>query len=178
MSEAQFMRAARSFEAIVVSQIEVKRRLGTDIKNAIRVGMIVLGLIAVSILVLLLSVSSQINRITEVVKDMNSNFTLINEQMGHMSSSIDSMVKRVALLELIDQQTGTMDRELVNSTDDVAKMQPLLKGISDNVLLMRDSVTSLSSSVSVMDSEVQLMSQDMHRMAKPARTMQKMFPFP
>ncbi len=178
ISEERFLRAARQFEAIIVSQIEVKRRLGADIKNAIRVGMVVLGLIAVSILILLLSLSSQINRITSVVKDMNGNVTLINEQMGQMSASIDSMVKRVALLELIDQQTGTMDREMVNITQDIIKMQPILKDIADNVALMRDSVSSLSASISVMDTEVQLMSQDMHRMAKPARSMQKMFPFP
>ncbi len=178
ISEEQFLRAARSFEAIIVSQIQMKDKLGNDLKSSIRVGMVVLGLIAVSILILLLTLSAQINRISAVVADMNINFTLIDTQMGQMSSSIDSMVHRVALLELIDQQTGTMDREMNNITADLEAMRTIVASIGSHVYTLTGNVESISASVSQMDDQVHLMSIDMQRMATPARSMEKMFPFP
>ena len=82
ISDPQLVRAARSFEAIMVSQIEIQDKLGDDLKSGIRVGMIVLGLIAISILILLLTLSSQINRISDVVGDMNTNFNTVTLQMA------------------------------------------------------------------------------------------------
>ncbi len=178
ISEEQFLRAARSFEAIIVTQIRMKDKLGNDLKNSIRVGMVVLGLIAISILILLLTLASQVNRISAVVADMNINFTAIDTQMGQMSASIDSMVKRVALLELIDQQTGTMDREMNNITADLEAMRGVVTSIGAHVYTLTGNVESISVSVSRMDDQVQMMSMDMQRMAKPARSMDKMFPFP
>jgi methyl-accepting chemotaxis protein len=177
ISEEQFLRAARSFEAIIVTQIQMKDKLGNDLKSSIRVGMVVLGLIATSILILLLTLSAQINRISAVVADMNINFTLIDTQMGQMSSSIDSMVHRVALLELIDQQTGTMDREMNKITADLETMRSVVTSIGSHVYILTGNVESISVSVSQMDDQVHLMSLDMQRMATPARSMEKMFPF-
>jgi len=59
VSNQQLVRAARSFEAILISQIQIQDKLGDGLKANTRVGMIVLGLIAVSILILLFTLSSQ-----------------------------------------------------------------------------------------------------------------------
>ena len=75
ISEERLLRAATSFEAIMLSQIEAKKQLSVRVNYSIRAGIIILGLIAVSILILLLTLSSQINRISVVVGSMNENFT-------------------------------------------------------------------------------------------------------
>ena len=116
VSDEQLVRSVRSFEAIMISQIEIGDKLGDDLKSAIRVGMVVLGLVAMSILILLLTLSSQINRISAVVKDMDTNFTSVSLQMDQMSTAVNSMAKRVALLKEIDAQTHVMHGEMSRIT--------------------------------------------------------------
>ena len=178
VSDEQLVRSVRSFEAIMISQIEIGDKLGDDLKAAIRVGMVVLGMVAVSILVLLLTLSSQVNRISSVVKEMNTNFTSVSMQMDVMSLAVSSMSHRVALLNEIDQQTGSMYNEMENITSDLQSMDSTVNGISKNVTVVRHNVQNISNSMNHMDDQVQLMSRDMHHMSQPARSINKMFPIP
>ncbi|WP_456449040.1 translation initiation factor 2 [Thiolapillus sp.] len=178
ISDQQLLRAARSFEAMMLSQIEISAKLADDLKHAIRIGMVVLALIAISILVLLLTLSSQINRISDVVLDMNTNFSSITVRMDQMSGYIDSMAKRVALLQLMDDQTTTMKQEISTITSDMDRMRQTISDMGKQVTNVRHSVDGMSVSISRMDDQVQLMASDMQHMAKPARTINKMFPLP
>jgi methyl-accepting chemotaxis protein len=178
ISNEQLLRASRSFEAMMLSQIEISAKLANDLKHAIRIGMAVLALIAISILVLLLTLSSQINRISDVVLDMNTNFSSVTVRMDHMSQYIDSMAKRVALLQLMDEQTTGMKQEIATITTNMTNMQNTISSMSSRVTSVRQSVDGMSVSISRMDDQVQLMASDMQHMAKPARSINKMFPMP
>ena len=176
--DQQFMRAVSSFEGIILSQISTKNRLGARLNYTVQAGIIILGLIAVSILVLLLVLSSQINRISSVVSDMNQHFTSISEEMNHMNRYIDSMAKRVALLENIDTQTDVMKQSMNSIVSDMNSMQNAVFGISGHVNGVRNNVDNISMTMNQMDIEVVNMSRDIHRMGKPSRTLNKIFPFP
>lgn len=176
--DQQFLRAATSFEAIMLSQIDIKNKLVDRLNYSIRVGTIILGVMAISILVLLLTLSSQINRISGVFNEMNSNFETVSTLMGQMNKSIGSMETRVALLGDIDNQMASMIHDMDFIATDVVSMQTTVKGISLHVSQVRNNVTNISGAISRMDKEVQLMSFDTQRMSIPARSMRKMFPFP
>ena len=176
--DPKLLRAARSFEAILFSQIGIQEKLSNDLKNAIRFGMVILGLIAVSILVLLLTLSSQINRISAVVADMNRNVDTVTSEMDRVSESMDSMLKRVALLEAMDRETGTMKKEMQAIDQDITGMRNTIGTMETHVDEVRQSVENMASTISRMDDEVQMMAADMQHMAKPARTIKKMFPIP
>ena len=176
--DQQFMRAVSSFEGIILSQISTKNRLGARLNYTVQAGIIILGLIAVSILVLLLVLSSQINRISSVVSEMNTHFTSISGQMGDMNGYIDSMGKQVALLEKIDIETDVMKESMGSIVLDMNSMQNAIYGISGHVNGVRGNVDNISMIMNQMDVEVVNMSHDIHRMGKPSRTLNKMFPFP
>ena len=178
VSDQKLLRAARSFEAILFSQIGIQEKLSNDLKHAIRFGMVILGLIAVSILVLLLTLSSQINRISGVVADMNHNFTTVTTQMQRISQTVDSMVKRVALLEPMDQQTTAMKEEMARIDADIGSMRNTIGTMETHVTEVRQSVENMATTITRMDDEVQAMAADMQHMSKPARTLKKMFPIP
>ncbi len=178
ISDEQLMRAARSFEAIILSQIDIKNKLGDKINFAIRAGIIILGIVAVSILILLLTLSSQINRISDVVNDMNQDFTAVAQKMAKIQSHVGSMEQRVALLENITTHTATMDKEMVTIAENIEIMDTKVGGIQEHVTGMRHDIGVISGSVNHMNVEVQRMGADMHRMGTPARSMNKMFPFP
>lgn len=176
--QQQYLRALSSFEGIILSQIDIKNKLGDRLNYSIQAGIIVLGVIAISILVLLLTLSAEINRISAVVNDMNSHFTNVAEQMHRVSDHMVSMEKRVALMEDIEVRTGVMDREMVAIDAHMDQMRQTVRGINAHVAKVRNDVGNISVNMDIMNAEVQAMSQEMHRVAKPARTINKMFPFP
>lgn len=178
VTDEQLVRAVTSFEAIIVSQIEIKNILGDRLNYSIRTGLIILGLIAISILILLLTLSSQITRISAVVGDMNQNFTSVSTQMENIDTYITSMEKRVSLLGGITSQTETMDREMGTITADLRRMRWTLKGIQQHVKSVDGNIAYISSAIDKMNFDIQRMGHDMHRMGQPARSMNKMFPLP
>lgn len=176
--EQQFLRAVSSFEGIMLSQISTKNKLGTRLNYTVQAGIIILGVIAVSILVLLLVLSSQINRISGVVSDMNNNFTAVSRQMDNLDLYVETMGKRVALLENINTQTGTMKQAMASIVADMSSMQQHVLGITTHVNGVRNNVDNISMTMNLMDVEVVNMSRDIHRMGKPSRSMNRIFPFP
>lgn len=174
----QFVRAVSSFEGIILSQIEMKNILAARLNHSIQAGLIILGLIAISILILLLTLSTQVNKISSIVNDMNANFTLVSEQMHRIQGHIASMEKRVSLLGEIEQQTSLMDGEMGLIVEDMKSMTATVNGISTNVKGVRNNVDNISVSMDRMDYEVNRMSYDIDRMSKPARRLDDMFPFP
>lgn len=174
----QFVRAVSSFEGIILSQIEMKNILAARLNHSIQAGLIILGLIAISILILLLTLSTQVKKISSVVNDMNTNFTLVSGQMSRMQTYIESMEKRVSLLNDIEKQTGVMDEHMTQVVQDMQTMTATVDGISTSVNGVRNNVSNISVTVDHMDFEINRMSHDIDRMSKPARRMNDIFPFP
>lgn len=176
--QQQYLRALSSFEGIILSQIEVKNKLGDRLNYSIQAGILILGAIALSILVLLLTLSAQINRISDVVNNMNVHFTSVAEQMHKIRGHMVNMEQRVALLEDIDGLTEIMNGTMEVIDSDMSLMRETLSGINRHVATVRNDVGNISVNMDIMNLEVQAMSREMHHVAKPARSMNKMFPFP
>jgi len=176
--QQQYLRALSSFEGIILSQIDIKNKLGDRLNYSIRTGIIILGVIAVSILVLLLTLSSQIKHISGVVGNMNAHFRSVSEQMNDIRIHMISMEEEVALLHSISANTAIMDQQMTAINEDLASMDQSVSGINDQVTAVRGNVGSVALTMDRMNADVQAMGVDMHRMAKPARSMNKMFPFP
>ncbi|CAK0751587.1 conserved hypothetical protein [Gammaproteobacteria bacterium] len=177
-AEARFIRAATSFEAILLSQIDVKKELTQRLNYAIRAGIIIPGIIAISILILLLTLSAQIGRISGVVKEMNKNFASVAEHMTLIKGNINSMESRVALMEGISHQTAVIDNEMNLITGEMRQMVATMNGIKRHVTDVHLNVDNISNTINHMDANVQLMGHDMSRMGQPARSLNNMFPFP
>jgi len=176
--QQQFLRALSSFEGIILSQIDIKNKLGDRLNYSIQAGIIILGVISISLLVLLLTLSAQINRISDVVNDMNGHFASVASQMHSIRGHMGRMEPRVALMDDIDGMTGIMDRELGAIGGHMDQMQQTVRGINTHVAKVRNDVGNISVNMDIMNTEVHAMSQEMRRVAKPARTINKMIPFP
>jgi len=176
--QQQYLRALSSFEGIILSQIDIKNKLGDRLNYSIQAGIIILGVIAISILVMLLTESAQINRISAVVNNMNIHFTSVAEQMHQIRGHMVNMERRVALLEDIKDMTGIMDDEMEAIETDMDLMRQTVHGINLHVGKVRNDVGNIAVNMDIMNNEVQSMSHEVHHMARPARTMNKMFPFP
>lgn len=176
--DQQFRRALSSFEHVELSQIDIKNTLADRLNYSIRTGLVILGVIAISILILLLTLSSQVQRISAVVNDMNEHFAVVSNQMARIDHDFKSIQQRVALLGSMEKQTAVMDEQMTAITNDMQAMRGTVGGISQNVAVVRGNVLNISAAVDRMGLEVLNMSHDMGRISKPSRSMNKMFPFP
>ncbi len=176
--EQQYLRALSSFEGIVLSQIDVKNKLGDRLNHSIRAGLIILSVIAFSILVLLLTLSSQVNRISGVVGAMNTHFSAVALRMDEITERLESMEAQVAHMETINQSTGVMRGEIQQIDRVTGDIKTSLAQIGQQMTGSRVNVENIAVTMGAINHEVQVMSAEMHRMAKPARTLNSMFPFP
>ncbi len=176
--QQQFRRAVSSFEGIVLSQIDIKNTLADRLNYSIRAGLVILGVIALSILILLFTLSTQVQRISSVVNDINHHFEVVSDRMAKIDVQFKSIERRVALLESMEAQTAVMDGEMTDITGDLHAIRGAVAGISHNVVVVRNRVLNISTSIDRMGLDVRNMSLDMGRIAKPSRSMNKMFPFP
>ncbi len=176
--EQQYLRALSSFEGIVLSQIDVKNKLGDRLNHSIRAGLIILSVIAFSILVLVLTLSSQVNRISGVVGAMNTHFSAVALRMDEITERLESMEAQVAHMETINQSTGVMRGEIQQIDRVTGDIKTSLAQIGQQMTGSRVNVENIAVTMGAINHEVQVMSAEMHRMAKPARTLNSMFPFP
>lgn len=176
--QQQYLRALSSFEGIVLSQIDVKNKLGDRLNYSIRAGLIILSVIAFSILVLLLTLTSQISRISNVVGSMNTHFSEISQRMNEIDTALGSMEREVAGLQSIRDHTLSMQEQMLAISNSTGNIEDSMLGIGEHMTLTRANVERIALTMNAMNGEVQAMSAEMHRMAKPARTLNKMFPFP
>jgi methyl-accepting chemotaxis protein len=176
--QQQYLRSLSSFEGIILGQIDIKNRLGDRLNYSIQAGIIILGAIAVSIFVLMLTLTSQINRMSALVSEMNKSFATVSDRMHRITGHMASMEKRVALLEGIESTAGVMDEEMKEIRDDMEVMRSTVDGIGRQIGAVRGNVTNIATTMEAMNAEVHAMGAEMHHMAKPARSMNKMFPFP
>lgn len=176
--QQQFMRAVSSFEGIMLSQINIKNKLANRLNYGIGTGLVILGLIAASILILLLTLSAQINRISAVVTAMNQDFSSVSERMTQIDVAVASMEQRVALLQGLDQDTEIMNREMSDIASDLETMRTSVNQISGHLQTVRGNVDNISGIMNHMDNEVSGMGLEMHRMGQSARSFNKMMPFP
>jgi methyl-accepting chemotaxis protein len=176
--QQQYLRALSSFEGIVLSQIDVKNKLGDRLNYSIRAGLIILFVIAFSILVLLLTLSSQINRISNVVAAMNTHFSAVSLRMDEISDKFGSMEAQVAQLRSIQDNTAVMQTEIAAIGSSTGSIEESIASVGMQMTGTRLNVENIAVTMHAMNQEVQAMSIEMHRMAKPARTLNKMFPFP
>jgi len=176
--QQQYLRAMSSFEGIILGQIKVKNDLGNRLNKSIRAGLVILSLIAFSILILLLMLSLQVNRITNIVGDMNEHFTSVSVKMADIKVNMHAMESQVALMSDIEQYTTIMNSEMINIASNMNSMDSSVEMINEQFGSIRQMISGIAVITGQMNSEVQQINHEMHRMSEPARSINKIFPMP
>lgn len=176
--QQQYLRAIGSFEGIVLGQIDVKNRLGDRLNYSIRAGLVILSLVALSILILLIMLSSQVNRISDVVIGMNKHFASVSVKMDSIKDNVIAMESQIALMSDIEEYTTIMNNEMERVTDNTHSMNSSVTDIYQQFSDLRGMISDISVTIQHINGEVQYINYEMDRMSEPARTMNRFLPFP
>jgi methyl-accepting chemotaxis protein len=113
-----------------------------------------------------------------VVDGMKEHFISVSNQMTIINGHMDSIEKRVALMETFDYRTAIMDVEMGHMLTDMNQMRANVDGIDATLAAVRNHISNVSFNMDLMNNEVQVMSVEMGEMAKPMRNINKIIPFP
>lgn len=174
----QLRDAIRHFDRVIRSQIVIQGRQGDRIKNSIRAGMLFLVLIAISIFVILYTMVTQVNLISEAVVRMDNSFDEVRTQMVKVDGLMTKMEQNVLYMESVSTVMQNMDGEMGKMTHQMQQMQTEVESMKVEVAVIRQQADTMTHTAGVMDREIYRMNQDINRMATPARSMNNMFPMP
>lgn len=168
--------AVRHFDRIIRSQIAIQGRQGDRIKNSIRAGIVFLALIAITIFVILITMVTQVELISDAVTGMDDSFDDVRFEMAKIDNLMTDMEKNVTYLNSIASVMQNMDGEMVQMTQQMQQMQTEVESMSREVTVMRQQADIMTQTAGRMDMEIYRMNQEVNRMAIPARSMNNMFP--
>jgi methyl-accepting chemotaxis protein len=98
--------------------------------------------------------------------------------MDEITRDMGSMEQQVAMMQPMSEITASMTREIAGISANTGEIENSMLSIGQQMAGTRNNVESIAMTMQAMNAEVQAMSAEMHRMAKPARTLNRMFPFP
>ena len=170
--------AIRHFDRVIRAQIKIQGMQGDRIKNSIRAGMLFLVLFGISIFVILMSMVTQVEQISEAVIKMDASFDEVRNQMVKVDGLMTGMEVNVSSMESIDSVMQSMNAEMLAMTQRIGSMQQKVESISQEVAVVRQQGSVMTNTAGAMDMEIYKMNQEVNRMAAPARSINKMFPIP
>jgi len=100
------------------------------------------------------------------------------EPFDRITDAMASMREQVAFMDQVRAGTETMSNEMSAMQQQIHRMSVDVQGIQGELSLVKDDMAGIATSVANINAEVAIMGHDMHRMAKPARTINRIFPFP
>lgn len=160
------------------SRMDVQDQLAERVKYGIRGGMVVLSLIAISILLILMIMATQVERISDVVMSMNHHFTKVSQKMRDVSDVMVSMQQQVQYMESISDKVAQMGQDVVIMNQHVGQMSQQIDAMQQHMGDIERHITEIAVTTQRVDAEVVRLNGDVNRMSKPARAMNNMFPFP
>ena len=170
--------AIRHFDRVIRAQMKIQGMQGDRIKNSIRAGMLFLVLIGISIFVILMSMVTQVEQISEAVTTMDDSFDQVRDQMVRVDALMTNMEVNVSSIESVDRVMQSMDVEMHAMTERIGNMQQEVSSMSHEVAVLRQQADAMTHTAGVMDMEIFKMNREVNRMATPARSINKMFPLP
>ncbi|MCP4264486.1 MAG: hypothetical protein GY777_02740, partial [Candidatus Brocadiaceae bacterium] len=169
--------AVSRFENIMLSRIYVQQWQGHRIKNSIRIGMVILFLLAISIFSLSLTLSFQMSKARESIVHMNKNFTVISENMIAINSHMRNMEQQVAYLPKIRGITTTMTEQMGLINDEITVVQHEMSRTTEHINNLYGEMNAITESIQYIDGDVGLLTHDTFLMSRPANSFNKFFPF-
>jgi peptidoglycan hydrolase CwlO-like protein len=170
--------AIRHFDRVIRSQIVIQGRQGDRIKNSIRAGILFLVLIGISIFIILYTMVTQVNQISEAVVRMDHSFDEVRVQMNKVDELMTGMERNVLYMDAVSTVMQNMDSEMGQMTRQMQQMQAEVDAMKNEVTVIRQQADIMTRTTGVMDQEIYRMNQDINRMATPARSINNMFPMP
>ncbi|MBF0218703.1 MAG: hypothetical protein HQL49_04120 [Gammaproteobacteria bacterium] len=168
----------RHFDRAIRWIIKIQDRLGARIKVTIYIGLVFLVLIGVSIFFMLYTMATQVTLISQAVHGMNESFIVVTERMQQIDAVMLRMEQNVAYLPQIGREMPVMDGEMREITERVESIRQELSTITNELASLRQQSDTMSVTAQNMDQSVQQMNREVARMAQPARSVNKIFPFP
>ncbi|MBF0265272.1 MAG: hypothetical protein HQL46_08365 [Gammaproteobacteria bacterium] len=169
--------AIKRFEKIMMSRIYLQEQLGDRLKVSIRTGMAVLFLLAISVLILIITLTIQVKRVSEVASNMDTNFQTISKHMNSIHHFMGKMETQISYIPQIKSTTSFMRVNMTEINGSLTGINNQVTQMNNELISVQNKIKSVSSSVQLMDNSVNNMNGEVYRLSKPAKSLNKFMPF-
>lgn len=169
---------ADHFQGILDHQFAMHLRVARRTTALIRIGLFSLGVIAVAMLLLLVTLNYQIKPMIEAVDTMHRHFSHISTDMDVMKEAILEMDANVAQMPVMAGEMGQMQGSVRDMTLTMGDLAARMRNLDTNMANITQSVGRMTATFAVMNQTVGTMGQDVNRMSGPMRAFNWMNPLP
>jgi hypothetical protein len=169
---------AVKFRQILDQRFEMQLRVARRTTAIIRIGMISLGVMAVSMLFLVLTLTYQMTPMIAAVQTMNAHFTNISNNMVTMRDAIQEMDGNVAHMPAMATEMAQMQQSVREMTGSMDTLAQRMRNLDGNMAGITTSVGRMTSTFAVMNQTVSGMNYDVNRMSGPMKTFNSVMPLP
>ncbi len=169
---------AAKFKDIFEQRFSMHLRVARRTTALIRIGMFSLGVIAVSMLLLVLTLTYQIKPMIDAVITMNQHFTSIADNMMVMRDAIREMEANVANMPVMATEMNNMQASVGEMTESMNNLARRMNTLDTNMAGITQSVARMTGTFAVMNQTVGAMEYDVNRMSGPMRAFNSFNPLP
>ena len=168
---------ANGFNHLLDQQFAMHLRVARRTTALVRYGMVSLGVIGISMLLLLLTLSWRIKPMITAVGKMNNDFTLIAEDMTVMKTAVLDMHSQVAEMPIMAAEMERMRGNVQDIASSMHLLSQRMGNLDTNMASITQGVTRMAGSFGVMNQTVGVMGSDVNTLSGPMRVFNWMTPF-
>ncbi len=155
------------FDSIMDHKVDIYIRQSIRLNSTVRVGMIILGVVGISIFLLLFSLSSQVGHMNEGVKQMTHNFAEVEQNMQRINGILLHMETRVALMDTLEQDMRQAHATTQSLNQGIATIQNSMGEVSLHMNQLQQRMQAVNYRLDGMQAEVSGIGLETHRISKP-----------
>ncbi|MBF0470574.1 MAG: hypothetical protein HQL48_04290, partial [Gammaproteobacteria bacterium] len=134
-------------------------------------GMVILGVVGISIFLLLYSLTTQVGLMLEGVEAMNRHFAAVEQSMGGINTTLNYMEDRLTVLHRIDGQMAVTESEVAAMGGYVAGVDGTMTGVSQRMLAMEQHLQTMNRELSRMQQTIGGVGTETRDMSRSLRMM-------
>ncbi len=157
------------FDSIMDRKVDIYIRQSIRLNSTVRVGMIILGVVGLSIFLLLFSLSSQVGHMQKGVQQMTTHFADVEHNMHRVNEILQHIETRVALLSAFDQDMQQAHQTTTSLHHGVGNIHQSMSEVSQYMDQLQMRIQEVNQQLANMQSSVSGVGVETHRISKPMR---------
>lgn len=170
MNHSELLKSMVSkFDSIMDRKLDIYVRQSIRLNSTVRVGMIILGVVGLSIFLLLYSLSSQVGHMQIGVQQMNAHFQVVEQNMHKVNEILKKIESRVAVMSAIEQDMQQAQKTTGSMSEGLGGIQQAMGEVSHRMDRLQQHMQTVNGQLANMQTAVGGVTTETYQMSRPMR---------
>lgn len=160
--------ALKKFESIMQFRSDMYMRLATRVRVFVRVGMVVITLVAFALSILLYTLATQLQHATMTTNNIQTDLLLVGNNVSEMQKFVANMEQRMQVMEGMQKNLSGITVYTKGMVDDIQQLNSDMNKMQKRLHNIDGSLKNMTSSVNNIGRSVKQVGHDVNEMSTPA----------